>query len=177
MFIRTVGAVRRRQPESLNIYLSNLYSIYDLSIFVHDTPGNGHALRASGKLPDGRWIPAPWAVTPPRFSPSRPSAEVSSSLLRIIATCGVPPRVSVSPVSLWCKCTVVACPGSSALIHLEKEGRYLVNVYSVVKVPVGTEVHDRHSGNAACISLGSSLFLGPNNKSLYYCIADFFSIL
>ena len=145
MFIRTVGAVRRRQPESLNIYLSNLYSIYDLSIFVHDTPGNGHALRASGKLPDGRWIPAPWAVTPPRFSPSRPSAEVSSSLLRIIATCGVPPRVSVSPVSLWCKCTVVACPGSSALIHLEKEGRYLVNVYSVVKVPVGTSSHDHHS--------------------------------
>ena len=102
MFIRTVGAVRRRQPGSLNIYLSNLYSIYDLSIFVH----------------------------------------VSSSLLRIIAICGVPPRVSVSPVSLWCKCTVVACPGSSALIHLEKEGRYLVNVYSVFKVPVGTFVHD-----------------------------------
>ena len=150
MFIRTVGAVRRRQPGSLNIYLSNLYSIYDLSIFVHDAPGNGHALRASGKLPDGRWIPAPWAVTPPRFctrhalrvSPSRPSAEVSSSLLRIIATSGVPPRVSVSPVSLGCRCTVVARPGSSALIHLEKEGRYLVNVYSVFKVPVRTFVHD-----------------------------------
>ena len=143
MFIRTVGAVRRRQPGSLNIYLSNLYSIYDLSIFVHDTPEN------TGYLPV--WeihqaadllFCAHGSLTPPRFSPSRPSAEVSSSLLRIIAICGVPPRVSVSPVSLGCRCTVVACPGSSALIHLEKEGRYLVNVYSVVKVPVGTFVHD-----------------------------------
>ena len=139
---RQAAAVWSRQPVSLNI-LFEFWIQYLIFPYLSTTPLETGAHHAPyGKLPDGRWIPAPWAVTPPRFSPSRPSAEVSSSLLRIIAICGVPPRVSVSPVSLWCKCTVVACPGSSALIHLEKEGRYLVNVYSVFKVPVGTFVHD-----------------------------------
>lgn len=152
MFIRTVGTARHRQPGSLNIYLSNLYSIYDLSIFVHDTPGNGHALRASGKLPDGRWIPAPWAVTPPRFSPSRPSAEVSSSLLRIIATCGVPPRVSVSPVSLGCRCTVVACPGSSALIHFGKRRKVSGKCVFSFQGP-GRDESSRSSFGKCCLHL------------------------
>ena len=113
---RQAAAVWSRQPVSLNI-LFEFWIQYLIFPYLSTTPLETGAHRAPyGKLPDGRWIPAPWAVTPPRFSPSRPSAEVSSSLLRIIAIYGVPPRVSVSPVALWWPYTVFACTGSSALI-------------------------------------------------------------
>ena len=97
--------------------------VYDLSVFVLDTPGNREIIQASGSLPD------PWAVSPLCGSHRAVSRRKSHYAVWIFAV------IRGLPGSYRPAAALVIRPSSrSLLMWLLITGSYLMNVYSVVKV-------------------------------------------